>query len=108
MGVKNSKEDSWRQHSSFRSASSSSSSSWNSYPQSSYGHESQPQPPYSSQPYYTPPPQNYGAPPPQNYYEPYAGSGVAADGGKRLDRRYSRIADNYNSLEEVSAGFLFW
>ncbi|KAI4350610.1 hypothetical protein L6164_005055 [Bauhinia variegata] len=99
MGGKNSKEDSWRQDSSFRSASS---SSWNSYPQSSYGHESQSQPPYSSQPYYTPPPQNYGVPPPQNYYEPYAGSGVAGDGGKRLDRRYSRIVDNYNSLEEVT------
>lgn len=34
-------------------------------------------------------PQNYATPPPQWRPQP------------KLDRRYSRIADNYNSLEEV-------
>ncbi|PON46451.1 von Willebrand factor, type A [Trema orientale] len=106
MGGKSSKEGDYRQSSSFRS--SSSSSSWNeysqSYPQSSYGQESQN---YASQPYYAPqqsyvPPQSY-APPPQYHAPPPPdyGGGHASD-GRRLDRRYSRIADNYSSLDQVT------
>lgn len=90
MGAKSSKEAS-----SFRSTSS---SSWGGggYPQSSYGHETQSymppqQQPYSSQPYYTSPPECYGS----------------VDNGRRLDRKYSRIADDYNSLEEVVYKWVF-
>lgn len=105
MGGKSSKEGSYRQRSSYRS-SSGSSSAWNEYPQSSYGQESQSY--YASQPSY-PPQQSYGSPqsytvPPQQLYAPAApdyGVGHATD-GRRLDRRYSRIADDYNSLDEVN------
>ncbi|KAF7801592.1 E3 ubiquitin-protein ligase RGLG2-like [Senna tora] len=98
MGGRSSKEDSWRQSSSFRS----SSSTWNPFPDahSPYGHGSEaygyePQQTYSS---YAPPP-----PPPQNYgYDPYPSGRVAGNDGNKLERRYSRIADNYNSLEEVT------
>jgi len=110
MGTGNSKEN-WRQ-SSFRSASASSaspsSSSWasqQSYPQ--YGAESynyppppsyaqppeytQPPPPlYSTQPYSAP---SYSAPPSQSY---------GSDNKKRLERKYSKISDDYSSLEQVS------
>ncbi|KAM7277800.1 hypothetical protein ACFE04_004934 [Oxalis oulophora] len=85
MGGRSSKEGSWRQ----------TSSSWDapSYSQTPYyGQETQsyaPQPAYEAQPYYPSPAQDYGT------------SGVA-DNRKRLDRRYSRIADNYNSLEQVT------
>ena len=89
MGAKSSKEAS-----TYRSTSS---SSWGGgggggYSQSSYGHETPsyaPQQSYSSQQYYTSPQQCYGN----------------VDNGRRLDRRYSRIADNYNTLEEVMCGF---
>ncbi|KAG7550624.1 von Willebrand factor type A [Arabidopsis thaliana x Arabidopsis arenosa] len=110
MGTGNSKEN-WRQ-SSFRSASASSaspsSSSWasqQSYPQ--YGAESynyppppsyapppeytQPSPPlYSTQPYSAP---SYSAPPSQSY---------GSDNKKRLERKYSKISDDYSSLEQVT------
>ena len=107
MGGKTSKEDSFRQNS-YGSRSSASSSSWSGYPpvqppyppvqppypppQYSYP----PQPEQESQGYYAPEQQEYPSslysrPPPQQEY-----------GGKRkLDRRYSRIADNYSSLEQV-------
>lgn len=93
MGGKSSKEESWGRGSSFRSTSS---SSWNSYPQSTYDRSQpyEPPPSYSSQQYYIPPPQNYD-------HEPYAPGRVAGDNRNKLERRYSRIADNYNSLEEV-------
>lgn len=105
MGGKSSREGSLRGNSSLRS--SSSSSSWGGYSQSPYGQDSQiystqqsfssPQyayPPPSPQ-YVYPPPQAY--PPPQDYDVGYA----APDGRRRLDRKYSRIADNYNSLDQV-------
>ncbi|KAH7532430.1 hypothetical protein FEM48_Zijuj04G0019000 [Ziziphus jujuba var. spinosa] len=106
MGGKSSREGSLRGNSSLRS--SSSSSSWGGYSQSPYGQDSQiystqqsfssPQyayPPPSPQ-YVYPPPQAY--PPPQDYDVGYA----APDGRRRLDRKYSRIADNYNSLDQVT------
>ncbi|CAI9780614.1 unnamed protein product [Fraxinus pennsylvanica] len=77
---------SWMQSSSF---SSSSSNSWQQeHPQSMYPQYTQNYPvqhPYPTPNQYYVPPQNYGAP-----------------SQKKLDRRYSRIADNYNSLEEVT------
>ncbi|KAL7232671.1 hypothetical protein ACSBR2_010643 [Camellia fascicularis] len=102
MGGKNSREGSWRQSSSIRSTSSSrdqyegsASSPWGQYeyPQASYPQESQSYAPQTAYPAYPPqqyysPPQNYGTRP----HEPQ----------RKLDRRYSRIADNYNTLEEVT------
>ncbi|XP_020237409.1 E3 ubiquitin-protein ligase RGLG2 isoform X2 [Cajanus cajan] len=105
MGGSNSKEDNWRQNSSGRSAPSS--SSWSAYPdphagygQGGYAYE--PQQPYPTQQhYYSAPP-----PPPQNYgYEPQphdSGRVAGHRNEKRLDRKYSRIADNYNSIDEVT------
>lgn len=61
------------------------------YAPSPYGQGSQsyvPQQSYSSPQYY----------PPENYH---GGGAAAAGNGKKFDRRYSRIADNYKSLEEV-------
>ncbi|KAJ7970738.1 E3 ubiquitin-protein ligase RGLG2-like [Quillaja saponaria] len=90
MGGRSSKEGSWRQTSSLHS----SSSSWSAYPQPPYGQETQsyaPQPSYYSQQYNTGS-QEYGG-----------GQNVMHAGGrKKLERRYSRIADNYNSLEQVT------
>ncbi|XP_061343018.1 E3 ubiquitin-protein ligase RGLG2-like [Gastrolobium bilobum] len=102
MGGRSSKEeDNWRQNSSVQ-RSSSSASSWSAYPdprsgygQGGYTYEPQ-QPSYPTQPYYAPPPQNYG-------YEPHARDRVAhRPDERRLDRKYSRIADNYNSIDEVT------
>ncbi|XP_062105599.1 E3 ubiquitin-protein ligase RGLG2-like [Humulus lupulus] len=108
MGGKSSKDDSTRQ----RSLRSSGSSSWSGYPQSPYdqGIETY----ASQQPYYAPQPQpQQSYAPPESYAQPeyYApppqdvsvGHAAASAGVRRLDRRYSRIADNYNSLDEVSA-----
>lgn len=112
MGGSSSKEDNWRQNSSQRS-SPAAPPSWNAYPdphlgygQGDYGYEPQ-QPSYPTQPHYyaTPPlPQNYGyEPQPQ----PHASGRVANHRNeKRLDRKYSRIADNYNSIDEVSHALL--
>ncbi|XP_061341855.1 E3 ubiquitin-protein ligase RGLG2 isoform X2 [Gastrolobium bilobum] len=100
MGVRSSKEDSWRQSSSIRS--SSSASSWSAYfdPHLGYGQGSysyDPQPSYSSSElnYDTPLQNHYG-------YEPYGGGRVAHDYNTKLERRYSRIADGYNSIDEVT------
>lgn len=103
MGGRSSKEDG-----SFRQNSSSSSSSWSGYPhvQPPYAAPQQSYPP----PQYSYPPQNYGqesqgyAPQQQSYPSSQYSSPPPPDyGGKRkLDRRYSRIADSYNSLEEVN------
>ncbi|KAJ1412731.1 Zinc finger, RING-type [Sesbania bispinosa] len=103
MGGQSSKEDNnLRQNSYARS--SSSASSWSAYPdphsgygQGGYTYESQ-QPSYPTQHYYAPPP------PPQNYgYEPHASGRVARhDDNRKLERKYSRIADNYNSIDEVT------
>ncbi|KAI9072506.1 hypothetical protein K1719_045515 [Acacia pycnantha] len=100
MGGKSSKEESWERGSSYRSTSS---SSWNSYPQPAYDGSQpyEPQQSYSTQQYYIPPPQNF--PPPQNYgQEPYGTVSMAGGSRNKLERRYSRIADNYNSVEEVT------
>lgn len=107
MGTGNSKEN-WRQ-SSFRSASASSasaspsSSSWasqQSYPQ--YGAESYNYPPTPS---YAPPPEYAQPPPPLYSTQPYSAppsQSYGSDNKKRLERKYSRISDNYSSLEQVS------
>ncbi|KAL9454720.1 hypothetical protein AB3S75_010180 [Citrus x aurantiifolia] len=90
MGGRSSREASWRQDSSFRS----SSSSWGpqtGYLQSPYGQESQNYPPQTY-----PPPQTYST---QQYYpssEEHSGN------TRKLDRRYSRIADDYKSLDQVT------
>ncbi|CAA7031408.1 unnamed protein product [Microthlaspi erraticum] len=107
MGTGNSK-DNWRQESpSSRSASASSASaspsSWashQSYPQ--YGPESYNYPPPPS---YAPPPE-YAQPPPPSYStQPYSQPPPSQSYGsdkKRLERKYSRISDNYSSLEQVT------
>uniref|UniRef100_A0A2N9H043 VWFA domain-containing protein n=1 Tax=Fagus sylvatica TaxID=28930 RepID=A0A2N9H043_FAGSY len=97
MGGRSSKEGSWRQASSIRSTSSSS-STWVGEYQLPYGQESQS---------YAPPQQSYSSqlsyPPSQDYVpQDYGGGAEAFDHRKTLDRRYSRIADNYNSLEQVT------
>ncbi|GLT33182.1 hypothetical protein SLA2020_077910 [Shorea laevis] len=89
MGGSISREGSLRETSSFRSPS----SSWDSqiqYPQPTYGQESQD---YNYMPQQNDaPPQYYPPPPLQEHY----------GDRRRFDRRYSKIADNYNSLEEVT------
>ncbi|XP_011652307.1 E3 ubiquitin-protein ligase RGLG1 [Cucumis sativus] len=79
------------------------SSSWNgAYGQSPpYAQEAYAPSPYgqASQSYV--PQQSFSSPqyhPPENYH----GGAAAADNRKKFDRRYSRIADNYKSLEEVT------
>lgn len=100
MGGKSSKEDNWEQGSSYRS---SSSSSWSSYPQAAYDGRQPyvPQQSYPAEQYYIPPPQNYGQ-------DPYATSSVASDNRNKLERRYSRIADNYNSVEQVRDALIYF
>ncbi|XP_027357857.1 E3 ubiquitin-protein ligase RGLG2-like isoform X2 [Abrus precatorius] len=103
MGGNNSKEDNWRQNSAARSSSSYSYSAYSdpqsAYAQGGYTYEPQ-QPSYPTEHYYAPPP------PPQNYgYEPqpHASGRVASHNtDRRLERKYSRIADNYNSIDEVT------
>lgn len=87
---------------SFRSASSSSWSNPGGYSQSDYGQDYQNYPAEHPYPSYapTPPPpqyQGYAPPPPQNHPP----SQDYGDNRRRLDRRYSRIADDYRSLDEV-------
>ncbi|XP_075649084.1 E3 ubiquitin-protein ligase RGLG2-like [Castanea sativa] len=96
MGGKSSKDGSLSQTSSIRSTGSSS-NAWGGLYQSPFDQESQnyapPQQSYTQE-YYAPA-QDYGS---QNY-------GVGAenfDHIRRLDRRYSRIADNFKSLEQVT------
>ncbi|XP_015894471.2 E3 ubiquitin-protein ligase RGLG5 isoform X2 [Ziziphus jujuba] len=83
MGSKHSKILSRRQFSDYGSAS----SSWDQYgyPQSPYPQQS---PYYSSTP--------------QHQYAPSPSFGIG-NPQKNLDRRYSRIADNYRSLDEVTS-----
>ncbi|KAM1918739.1 hypothetical protein FF1_023342 [Malus domestica] len=96
MGGRSSKEGSYRQNSSSRS-----SSSWGGYPggqSTSYA-----QPPYGqgSQSYPPPPQESYQSA--QPYYAPvYSAPAAPRAQEKTFDRRYSRIADNYHSLEEVT------
>lgn len=94
MGGKSSKESSWRDYSSYGSANSS--SSWNQYgypPASSY-----PSPQHD--PYWTQ--QHHHAPAPNPSY-PYESQMPPQQPHKRLDRKYSRIADNYQTLDQVTA-----
>ncbi|KAL4599880.1 hypothetical protein ACB092_11G159300 [Castanea dentata] len=93
---KSSKAGSWRQTSSIHSTASSS-NTWGGLYQSPFDQESQnyvpPQQSYTQQYYALA--QDYGS---QNY-------GVSAkdfDHRRRLDMRYSRIADNFNSLKQVT------
>lgn len=87
MGGKSSKSSSGRHYSSGGSASS---SAWN-----DYGYPP-PQSPYpQASPYYTP--QHHYAPSPSFNY----GSQTPRP-QRRLDRKYSRIDDNYKSLDQVS------
>ena len=100
MGGKNSKEDNNGRRNSY--GRSSSSSGAYPHPQSGYGqggytYEPQ-QSSYPTQQYYAPPPpaQNYG------YEQPYySGEAARPDNRRKLERKYSRIADNYNSIDEV-------
>lgn len=114
MGGSSSREGSWRRNS---SRASSSASSWSEYPHGQESHQNYapPQPyPYAPQQYPYAPQQSFSSAPQQSYS--YGSSQYhdsppsqdqrgshAADGRRRLDRRYSRIADNYNSLDEVTA-----
>ncbi|KAJ7956138.1 E3 ubiquitin-protein ligase RGLG2-like [Quillaja saponaria] len=84
MGGKSSKRASPRQHSSFGSSS------------YSWGHNSYPQSPYA-QPSHHHVPQQHSVPPPQSY-----GGGQAPESRKRLESKFSRIEDNYQSLEQVT------
>ncbi|TKY63177.1 E3 ubiquitin-protein ligase RGLG2 [Spatholobus suberectus] len=86
MGGQSSRQDSWRQSSSVRSNSSRSASSWSAYldPLSGYGFDD-PQPSYSS----------YG-------YEAYGSDRMVRYDSTKLERRYSRIADHYNSIDQVT------
>ncbi|CAI8609544.1 unnamed protein product [Vicia faba] len=94
----------WRD-SSLRPSSPASASSWNSYPDPQLGY-GQGGYPYSYdahqlsyQPYYDTRP-----PPPQNYdHEPHTSGRVPRQDDKRkLERKYSRIVDSYNSIDEVT------
>ncbi|XP_011034033.1 PREDICTED: E3 ubiquitin-protein ligase RGLG2-like isoform X2 [Populus euphratica] len=94
MGGKSSKGLRGRDYSSYGSANSS--SSWNQYgypPASSYP---SPQP----DPYWTQ--QRHHAPAPNPSY-PYESHMPPQQPHKRLDRKYSRIADNYQTLDQVTA-----
>ncbi|KAF9603098.1 hypothetical protein IFM89_033823 [Coptis chinensis] len=84
MGGKSSKGTSYRNSSSFGSSSSSYGNHGYQYPppQSPYA---QPNSNYGAPQYHAPPPPNYGALP-----------------QRKLERRYSRINDDYNSLEQVT------
>lgn len=115
MGGSNSRDDSWRQSSfpredSWRQSSSipsTTSSSWDQYqyPPAGYSQDSYPQDSYSYPSRPTVP--AYGPTPPQHQYNHGSSSQNRGYGGqthapqRKLDRRYSRIADDYNSLEEV-------
>ncbi|OVA17633.1 zinc finger protein [Macleaya cordata] len=102
MGAKTSRDISYHEPPSF--CSSSSSSSWDrqhEYSQSPYVQQDQNYPPQSN--YETPPPQTYPYPPRQtSACPPLDFCNRARVTQKKLDRRYSRIADNYNSLDEVT------
>ncbi|KAK0590025.1 hypothetical protein LWI29_021791 [Acer saccharum] len=95
MGGRSSKESvNWRQGSQLRSTSSGL-SSYPGYTQPQYGQESQSYAPQESQSYV--PQQTYSS---QPYYPPPEEHGVVNT--RKLDRRYSRIADDYNSLDQVT------
>jgi len=89
MGGKSSRQANW----------SSNPSSWDAYQQPSYSQESfnhsPPPPPPPQQPYASQ--QSFGS---QQHYSSSQDYGGGGD-RRRLDRRYSRIADDYKSLHQV-------
>lgn len=86
MGGKSSKRAAPSRYSSFGSSSNSNFWNHNEYPQSSYPM----------------PPQTYAsAPPPQSY------GGWASDSKRRTEQKFSKIDDNYNSLDQVKLYFIF-
>ncbi|CBI16816.3 hypothetical protein VitviT2T_000594 [Vitis vinifera] len=87
MGGKSSKRRSGREYPSFES----SSFNHHGYSQSQPYEEA-----YPAQPYHTP---QHHSPPPPRYYS----GAQTPHRHPQLDRRYSRIADNYNSLDQVTA-----
>ncbi|KAJ9135399.1 hypothetical protein P3X46_032586 [Hevea brasiliensis] len=103
MGGKNSREGSWRSNSSIRSNSSSWGGSNHGYSESSYGQEN-----YS---YNHPPQQFYGQEGYSYNYAPHQSDGSHQHCSssqnfnhdrRQLDRKYSRIADDYKSLDQVT------
>ncbi|KAJ4972656.1 hypothetical protein NE237_005830 [Protea cynaroides] len=92
MGGKSSRESSFRRRSS--SFGSSSSCNHHGYPQSPYVQQT---PTYGSQPHYASQSQYQPQyePPPSTY-------GARSHPRKKLEKKYSRIADNYQSLEQVT------
>ncbi|KAJ6302087.1 hypothetical protein OIU77_016227 [Salix suchowensis] len=89
MGGKSSREANW----------SSNPSSWDAYQQPSYSQEIHDPPPLP-----TPPQQSYTSQQSYGSHQHYTSSqdhGGAID-RRRLDRRYSRIADDYKSLQQVT------
>lgn len=110
MGAKLSTEDSWGENSNspHRSTSSPLDSRYEYEQPPLYRQESVSDP--SPQMAYPPPqmaypPPQMAYPPSQQYYPPPQehgyGGGQARNNRRRLDKRYSRIADSFNSLEEV-------
>ncbi|KAI3501022.1 hypothetical protein L1887_36852 [Cichorium endivia] len=101
MGGKSSREErpSYRQSPSFQSTSSFTGSQYGNYPQQSYSNPPQDVHNYPVQEAYPAYPQHYHAPAPAP--APVSG-GQPHRPQKKLDRRYSRIADNYTSLEQVT------
>ncbi|KAH6830496.1 RING domain ligase2 [Perilla frutescens var. hirtella] len=90
-----------------RSSSPRNEGSWrqSSMPQSNYGQSSVSQyaQNYPHQAGYPPQDQNYAPTPNVSHAPPgYSGAPSQSRPQKKLDRRYLRIADNYNSLEEVT------
>ncbi|KAK1432725.1 hypothetical protein QVD17_09623 [Tagetes erecta] len=98
MGGKSSKEPSYRHTPSFQSSSSFTGSQYGSSPQQSYSYPPQNVQSYPVQDAYPAYPQHYPAPFASTVSTPAPSSRPQ----KKLDRRYSRIADNYSSLEQVT------
>ncbi|GMH06801.1 hypothetical protein Nepgr_008641 [Nepenthes gracilis] len=100
MGGTSSKDVNWGESPSLRATS----SSWNYPSQSPYAQENQHYPPQAP-PYYNQENQYYPAPrtsaPTQSY-----GGYTTEPPKKKLDRRYSRIADGYTSLEQVTEALI--
>lgn len=103
MGGKSSREQrpSYRQSPSFQSTSSFTGSQYGSNYQQSYSYPPQEIQNYPVQEAYPAYPQHYPAAAPAPSSAPASG-GQTHRPQKKLDRRYSRIADNYSSLEQVT------
>lgn len=109
MGGKNSREErpSFRNSGSFQSSSSFGGSQYGGAPQPySYPPQNIPQHSYSYPPQEYPVQEAYPAYP-QQYPAAPPPAQVPARPQKKFDRRYSRIADNYSSLEQVELDVFF-